>query len=441
MPRGRGRQTKAAEETIKDPHHILLDEAKEDVAQLIVKTSHLGAAETVGKYEPFVTMDEIKRSLADKPGKYIIIGVNHAGERLRSWAELEVEETEQVIGKSHTSMDTVTNEQILLRQQLEMLAEERRLLAEQRMKWEDEQKRRERELEQKREQTQSEHVSVIMQFLERERESERKMRAREEERMREFEQHRQELEAAREEREAQRQLEIERERQKIEQDRERIAAERAKALEEEYAKKLQHIQHMHELQLEAVKTSEQQRTEFNEQIRAMKLEQEKRALRDEYKNDLPEDIIAKIWDRRIDKEYPEETGVERLFKQFAPLLEIVQNQMMAQQSQPSIGPVQRPVGRLPGEDQAKAIMGAPLPYSEREEREEEPEGPKVPVIAPSVHPPSGGHTSPLSRSLDIDYVDIPEDSAPEQPSELQQSDHFDMNETADSEGVFDLDEV
>jgi len=305
----------------RNPHPVLTQEDMRDVARLVVM-DHAGTQ--VAEYEPFVPIADIQMDLAktQAEGRYFIKGRTSSGGPLATWRAVEVTKMEDLGGGFRRTMteDPTLNEMTFVREQQLLLQKQQDEISKQKQLLEQQQKTALEELQNKREQAQSEHLKVMMVFMENQGKAQSERFERERALQLEFEERKREAELQAQVLEKERQMILEQERSRLAQEREAMHQRSLEQAKLDLAQRIEAQKRQHQLELDMVRAQQEQQVKVIEQISDMKVAKKVQGLESKYQTNLPQSVIEMLWEKKIQHEYPEETSIDKIMRQLSPIL-------------------------------------------------------------------------------------------------------------------------
>ena len=138
---------------------------------------------------------------------------------------------------------------------------------------------------------------------------------------------------------------------KLEQARAEIEQQRIEAMSEDADRKLQDERRFSEMKIEQILSQTKQETELAKRMMELEVQQRKRELEQQYgfvgDDSVPKSILEELWQRRLDKEYPEEGDLDRIMRKYVePVMAMFQNSNISLPGLPPGGTVQPEGGSL-----------------------------------------------------------------------------------------------
>lgn len=337
--------TKKTVETIEDdapappanPHHILTEIDASLVSRVQARRP---GGPIVANYSPISTMPELYRQIRDTfgPGVYELTGLDHNNHRLPSCVRMDIDAdggpglvVKKGEGNVTSSSERMTDAAAtLLQEQMRQLRDlESKVYADRKELEADRFAQSQKSME-IREKAATDAVGVVMAFLEKQTQAERELRQ-EQDRLR-HEADLKERERERQAQEAQQRFELERQKAMAEVERARAAIEqqRIEALQQEMERKIEEERRFNALQIAQIQSQAAQEAALAKRMGELEVEQKKQELDRKYgfmgDENIPKSILEELWERRLDKEYPEESELEHIMRKYVePIMALFQS--------------------------------------------------------------------------------------------------------------------
>jgi hypothetical protein len=353
--------------TIENPHHVLNFCESNAVKRIQVKSV---TGQILQEFEPIASRDEIERYVRKTygVGKYSLVGISsHTGKQLPGYQMLEVASVQSLGGsfssvreamdlpdtKHQEELSIIQTQQARLHELQDRIEKDRESLSSEWKRLQDERKEVDKanaeraDMERRttfaeKDRAQNDYIKMFTAFVAAEKDSERKTREKELELQRENEKRKVDFENK-----------VYIERQAIEAERVKFQQQMIQSQREETDRRIAEERRRHEAELLMMKEQFNQQLAMQKQMMDFKIEQQEADLREKLQpalhDHIPDFALEEIWKRKIDKDYPEEGQIERLFKQIAPLVEVLQAQGVFKRIS-GVVPQQRPVPALSSDD-------------------------------------------------------------------------------------------